>query len=70
MTGWLALKASGVFRKGGIGKSQPQRAAAPQYGAWAQRPALKSYAVFDGEDLFSVGLYMVAPCLAEGPRAM
>lgn len=26
----------------------------------------KSWAVFDRGDLFSVGLYMVAPCLAEG----
>lgn len=30
----------------------------------------KSWAVFDRGDLFSVGLYMVAPCLAEGPCAM
>lgn len=30
----------------------------------------KSRAVFDRRDLFSVGLYMLAPCLAEGPCAM
>lgn len=30
----------------------------------------KSWAVFDRGDLFSVGLYMVAPRLAEGPCAM
>lgn len=30
----------------------------------------KSWAVFDRGDLFSVGLYMVAPWLAEGPCAM
>lgn len=79
--GWLALKGrtagwGGVRwgEGGGVAKSQrPQRLWGPQRRTMApglRGLALKSWAVFDRGDLFSVGLYMVAPCLAEGPRAM
>lgn len=75
-TGWLALKGrtAGFVRGAGVGLlnhslhsvSEGLSTAPWRLGSEA---CFKSWAVFDRGDLFSVGLYMVAPCLAEGPCA-
>lgn len=50
-------------------KSQPpQRLRGPR--CRGSEAYFRSWAVFDGGDLFSVGLYMVAPRLAEGGPAL
>lgn len=54
-----------VFVFACVHKSQPPRRLR---GPWCRslEAYFRSWAVFDGGDLFSVGLYMVAPRLAEG----
>lgn len=78
--GWLALKGrtAGFARVdwGGLGGSLNHSVHSVSEGLSAapwrlgSEACFKSWAVFDRGDLFSVGLYMVAPCLAEGPHAM
>lgn len=58
-----------TFGGGGGTKSQPSRClGGPRHRAVMPglRPCSKSQAAFDRGDLFSVGLYMAAPHLAEG----
>lgn len=75
-TGWLALKGrTAGFVAGGWGLLNHSLHSVSEgfsTAPWClgSEACFKSWAVFDRGDLFSVGLYMVAPCLAEGPCAM